>query len=84
MNLDEITEDIFKNWKENKFVLLTAKDIGLISDYPYLIVLADIGYWNEHNLELIEWCEENNCRMRGMTVEVISEQAALLFSLKWS
>jgi len=83
VNSEKIT-DIFENWKANKFVITSTEELGLNSTAPLLVLLSDIGYWNEHYDELGEWCTENSCNRKGMTVELPDEQAALLFSLRWS
>ena len=83
MNSEKIT-DIFQNWKDNKFVIIPVGEVGLNSTAPLIVVLSDIGYWNEHYDELGEWCRENSCNRKGMTVELPDEQAAVLFSLRWS
>jgi hypothetical protein len=81
-----LMEDIFKNWKNKKFVAVDHLEMGLnINDgYQHVIVLADIGYWTEHYDELKKWCKENGCRQRGMTVEVVDDVALSLFVLRWS
>ena len=80
-------EDIFSNWKEHKFVVVDSGASGLNIDfgvYPYTVVLADIGYWNEQYDELNAWCVANGCESKGMTVSVPSEQLATLFCLRWA
>jgi hypothetical protein len=78
--------DIFQNWKNNKFVTVPAAESGLDIDsqYPHLVVLADVGYWNEHLDQLREWCAQNGCEQKGMTVALPNDQTLLLFCLRWS
>lgn len=49
-----------------------------------IIVLSDIGYWNEHYDALIEWCGLNGCEVVGMTVDIPEEKLLTLFKLRWS
>lgn len=82
-----LMEDIFKNWKNKKFVVVDSTELGLLSvseGYQHLIVLADIGYWTENYDLLGQWCKENGCQRRGMTVEVVDDYRLSLFVLRWS
>ncbi len=75
-------EDILKNWKENKFILV---DNDLTETDNHLIVLTDIKYWADHVDELAEWCNRNpNARPQGMTIEISDDKTLTHFILRWS
>lgn len=79
--------DIFQNWKKQRFVIVDSGASGLNIDggvYPYVVVLADIGYWNEHYDELKLWCEPAGCKLQGMTVSIPDDATSTLFCLRWS
>ncbi len=46
--------------------------------------LANYKFWHEHEAELKEWCEKNNCKHTGMMVEAGSDYAYTMFILRWS
>ena len=73
-------DDIFEDWKKNRFVVADIKELynGI------LVVMTDIKYWVDNAEELVEWCQENNCITKGMTIEIPDEETLLLFRLKWS
>lgn len=81
--------EIFENWQTHKFVVVNSqslnRDFFIDADrYPRTIVLADVGYWKERTQELREWCEQNDCKLRGMTVNLPTEELETLFCLKWT
>ena len=51
---------------------------------PFIVMLADIGFWVDHYDALREWCEQHNCRPMGMTVELFDEQTLTAFALRWT
>lgn len=71
--------DIFQEWKDNKFVVVTNLD-----EYKNLVVLTNIIYWHDNYTELWRWCEKHNCKVQGMTIEMPDEQTMTLFVLRWS
>ena len=38
----------------------------------------------ENDDELVEWCAENNCETKGMTVTLPDEESITLFTLRWT
>lgn len=48
-----------------------------------MFVLNDFKYWAEHEKELDEWCEQNECQRRGFTVVAFTERGYMLFILRW-
>lgn len=70
-----------EEFKNNKFVIAPTY---LVEDRHGLIILTDVGFWSKHVDELIEWCNENNCVVQGMTVVPESDQALTAFCLKWA
>lgn len=76
---------IFENWQQHRFVVVDSQALNIDSDrYPRAVVLADVGYWKERDQELREWCEQNGCRLKGMTVSLPTEEIEILFRLKWT
>ena len=35
-------------------------------------------------LSVVEWCKENQCETKGMTVTLPDEESITLFTLRWS
>ena len=83
---EPVISDIFANWKNKKFVILTAEESGFAFDEQcsHIVILADIGYWASQYSELNTWCELNSCIVKGMTVQLPDESTAVLFELKWA
>lgn len=91
----KLVHDIFANWKKQRFIVA---DEDVISDYrsptedlffgakkfKYLIVMTDIAYFAENMDEVDKWCEQHDCTISGMTVEVPSDEALMMFTLRWS
>lgn len=79
--------EFFNNWKQQRFVITESDTTGLEVDstqYPYVVVLVDVGYWTERVLELREWCEQNDCLLRGMVIQVPTKETLTIFCLKWT
>ena len=75
-----MADDIFEDWKKNRFIVATVDEVH----QGILVVMTDIKYWVNNAEELVEWCQENNCITKGMTIEIPDEETLLLFRLKWS
>ena len=73
--------DIMQEYKEQRFVIADSTLIDLPDSN--LIVLSDIGFWNDHYEALIEWCEPIGAEVRGMTV-TCSDAVVTAFVLRWS
>jgi hypothetical protein len=63
------------DWSTKKFIV-----------YPQtrLVILTDYRYWVEHERELGDWCQKNNCLFNGMTVEAKDNSSLTLFLLRWA
>jgi hypothetical protein len=74
------SDDIFADWKRHRFVMVDQEfDAEKIT-----AVLTDIRFWTDNYDLLRTWCAAHDCELRGMTVEIPSQQTATLFSLRWS
>ena len=75
--------DIFADWKNQRFAVAPQYSF---SDYncKHLIVLTDLRFWTLASDDLDRWCEENNCKTKGMTVEIPSDRELTLFCLRWA
>ena len=51
---------------------------------PFIVMLADLGFWVNQYDALKEWCEQNNCKFMGMTVELPNSATLTAFALRWS
>ncbi len=75
-------EDLFANYKKQKFVVVD-NELGFGST---TVALADFAFWNKNFDSLTQWI--NNCtpaaQQRGMTIDFASHQDLLLFKLKWT
>lgn len=49
-----------------------------------IIMLSDLGYWNENFDALQTWCDLNGAEQLGMTVNIPSESVLTAFLLRWS
>lgn len=76
-----MSKDIFKDWKNNRFIL-PGKAIS--DEAVLMIILTDIQFWADNYTDLVEWCQNNNCKAQGMSVEFPDESTLLAFTLKWS
>ena len=72
--------DIMAKFKESKFVVVHN---DYEDSFEHLVVLSDITYWSENLDSLIEWCDENECEVLGMTVNVPDDQRLIVFILRW-
>ena len=73
--------DIFAEWKKNRFITM---GYDLLDGPEVLVILTDIGFWAEHELELANWCDQYGATVTGMTVAFPNEQTLTAFSLRWS
>jgi len=51
---------------------------------PFIVMLADIGFWSDNYDALKQWCEQCNSKVMGMTVEIPNAETVTAFALKWS
>ena len=77
--------DIMQDFKNRRFTICPSYiSRGLVEPrYGHLIVMSDFRYWSEHADDMLVWCNENGCQIRGMTVEVPDDQTLTLFCLRW-
>ena len=73
--------DILADWKRNRFMIADS-NLG-ISDSLYTVILTDWEYWTSNYQDLYTWCEQYQCRVQGMTVDVPDAETLTLFSLRW-
>ena len=73
--------DIMSDFKDAKFAVL---DNDFDYRFKHLVVLCDIAYWNANYNELKDWCDENECEVMGMTVNVPNDRRLFVFILRWS
>lgn len=73
--------DIFAGWKDRKFVV---SDDYYYNDFQYVVVLIDFMYWHSVSDDLLLWCNQNNCTMKGLTVNIPDEKSLTLFYLRWA
>ena len=76
-----MSDDIFSNWKKNKFVLV---DFELLAEPEIIIVLTDLTFWVNHADELTNWCAIHGGAIHGLTVQFNTEEQLTLFTLRWS
>ena len=77
-----MSEDIFADWKKNRFIVA---DSSLTNTEKHIIVLTDLVYWVEHADALVEWCKHNpKAQTQGMTVEISDDKTLTHFILKWT
>lgn len=82
INGDETAQDIFESWKNRKFIVIENLNLDIPKN-RCIIILSDLEYWNKNYDELKEWCYKYGGVVKGMTVEINYELAAI-FALRWS
>lgn len=68
--------------EKQRFIIadkLVAESLGK----KYIIMLSHVGYWVNHYNELVEWCNNNNADVEGMTVNIHCDVSLTAFILKW-
>jgi hypothetical protein len=55
-------------------------------NFKYAVILSEWRYWtvDETYEELKVWCESRSCVLRGMAIDIPSEQLLTEFILRWS
>ena len=74
-------EDIFVDWKKNRFIIAPFE---IMHNNDHIVVLTDIAFWSNKSDELISWCNQYNCTMQGMTVNIPTDDLLTVFCLQWS
>jgi hypothetical protein len=77
-----VSEDIFAEWKRQRFIV--AKKYLVLYPSGHLMILTDVNYWSENYQSLIEWCDRYGAEHAGMTVTVPSDELLTIFLLRWS
>ena len=73
-------DDIFFSWKKYRFVVAEP---GTYDGPGHLIILADFVYWTHQVEHLIQWCIDNGCEQKGMTVRIPTDELLTMFTLRW-
>lgn len=73
--------DIFAEWKKNRFVITPSI---IMHNDVHIVVLTDFKFWDSKFDELISWCDQYNCTMQGMTVNIPTDYALTMFCLRWA
>lgn len=78
--------DIMQEFKNRRFVIAPNYiSRGLDNPvYGHLIVMSDFQYWTKNADAMLAWCNEHGCTIKGMTVEVPTDELLTLFCLRWS
>lgn len=74
-----VGEDILKNWKTNRFVVVES----IKSEYAHCVVMTDILFWGHHYDELKDWLGTVNGEVTGMTIDLPNDSALTAFCLRW-
>lgn len=81
MSDSNLDSDVFRTWKSSRFI---AIDSALVDTLSIVILLTDLEFWSNNINDLLEWCNINGGRVKGMTVEFDDEKHFVLFLLRWS
>ena len=73
--------DIMEDFKNNKFIVQEIEDDLY---FKHFVVLCDVGYWYTNYEELMNWCDENDSEILGMTVNIPDDKRLFLFILRWA
>jgi len=89
MELMSTSEDIFADWKKNRFIIADDFAKEYLNERHVdgtLIVLTDFKFWGQEHIadQLVQWCIDHNCRTQGATVEIDCAQSLTAFMLRWS
>jgi hypothetical protein len=74
---------VVANTSKSRFIVADPA-VALDFGHSGIIILSDIGFWNEHFDQLQTWCRDNGAEQQGMTVNVPNEQVMTLFCLTWA
>lgn len=77
--------EVFQDWQKNKFIVSTLSTRDFDKHYDSIVVvLTDVEFWNSNYEQLKDWCDDHNCEVVGMTVEVPNHKTLTMFCLRWS
>ena len=67
----------------SRFVMVES-EVAESLGHPVIIILSDIGFWNDHFDVLLTWCEANGAEQQGMTVNMPSQSVLTAWCLRWA
>jgi hypothetical protein len=75
--------DIFALWKTNRFIVA---DTNILELNEILVLLTDYKFWGQQHIadQLLIWCNEYECEIKGMTVLIPNKETLTVFMLKWA
>jgi hypothetical protein len=50
----------------------------------HIVLLTNVMFWSEQYDNLGTWCEEHHAEVKGMTVNIPSDEVLTLFCLRWT
>ena len=65
---------------KEKFIIVP----DVLTDTEKMVILSAWEFWNDHETELRDWCQDNNADFVGMTVTFPNKKTLTAFCLKWS
>lgn len=74
-----MSKDVMADYKSSRFVVVDP----VLGFGSRTIVLADMYFWVKHHDALEEWCQLHTATIKGMTVELQSDEDLTLFTLRW-
>ena len=77
--------DIMQEFKDRKFVVTPSYiSKGLPEPvYGHLVVMTDFTFWHDNFDALLAWANDNNCEVKGMTIDIPNDETLTLFCLRW-
>lgn len=76
--------DIFHHWKENRFIIAPDYVKEPYDGRTHIIVLTDIHFWALNTDQLTDWCQQHGCEVKGMTVEIPTDDLLTAFCIRWA
>ena len=77
------SDDILADWKKERFIVAERILTADLTD-NIVVVMTDYKFWAKYADECIEWCQQYNCEIKGMTIEIPDKDTLLLFRLRWA
>ncbi len=56
----------------------------VLTDNDQMVILTDYNYWAECEVELAQWCKDNDSDFTGMLVVFPNQKTLTSFCLEWS
>lgn len=77
--------DIMQDFKDRKFVIAPSYiSRGLPEPtYGHLVVMTDFSFWHDNFDDLMFWCADHDCQVKGMTIDIPNDETLTLFCLRW-